>query len=83
MGSCRAIVDLLPRADPSQAAARVIKALRDATAAEAGLIAIDSRGRLGFAHNAAAMEIALLEATGRIRHLSPRPTASVSDKSNL
>jgi beta-aspartyl-peptidase (threonine type) len=83
MASCRALVDLLPRVDPSRAVERVIKALRDATAAEAGLITIDSRGLVGFAHNAAAMEIAILEAAGKIRHLSPPGIPSVSDKSNL
>jgi L-asparaginase / beta-aspartyl-peptidase len=71
MASCRNVVELLTRADPSLAATRVITALRDSTAAEAGLIVIDRRGRIGFAHNTAAMEVAMLDATGSITHLTP------------
>jgi beta-aspartyl-peptidase (threonine type) len=80
MATCRAAVELLPRADPPLAAQRVIAALRDATAAEAGLIMIDRRGRVGFAHNTAAMEIAMLDATGSLRHLAPPTLPSASTK---
>jgi beta-aspartyl-peptidase (threonine type) len=76
MASCREVVGLLPRAEPSLAAARAIGALRDATAAEAGLIVIDRRGRIGFAHNTAAMEVAMFDATSSITHLVP-PTLTV------
>ena len=73
MASCRAVVESLPRADPLLAAQRVIAGLGEATAAEAGLIVIDRRGRIGYAHNAGAMEIAMLDESGSIRHQSPAP----------
>jgi L-asparaginase / beta-aspartyl-peptidase len=83
MASCRAVVESLLRADPSLAAASAIGALRDATAAEAGLIVIDRHGRIGFAHNTAAMEIAILDATGSITHLMSPALASPQAKPNL
>jgi beta-aspartyl-peptidase (threonine type) len=76
MASCRDAVELLLRANPSLAAARAIGALRDATAAEAGIIVLDRRGRIGFAHNTAAMEVAMLDATGSISHLAPPATTA-------
>ncbi|HEX4210840.1 MAG TPA: isoaspartyl peptidase/L-asparaginase, partial [Candidatus Binataceae bacterium] len=69
MASSRAVVELIPRSNPSFAASRVIKSLRDTTTAEAGLIVIDRRGRIGYAHNAAAMEIAMFDANGSINYL--------------
>jgi beta-aspartyl-peptidase (threonine type) len=81
MASSRTVVELIPRSHPSFAASRVIKSLRDATAAEAGLIVIDSRGRIGYAHNAAAMEIAVLDARDSINYLLP-PALPRMKKSN-
>jgi L-asparaginase / beta-aspartyl-peptidase len=73
MAPCREAVRLIERREPARAAAQVIHDLREATDGEAGLIAIDWRGRIGFAHNAAAMEIAMLETTGSVKHLAVRP----------
>jgi L-asparaginase / beta-aspartyl-peptidase len=70
MASCREAVRLMPRLDAAQATAQVVADLRNATEHEVGLIAIDRRCRIGFAHNAAAMEIAMLEAAGTVRHLA-------------
>jgi len=73
MASCRAVVELLSRINPSLAATRIIAALRDMTAGEAGLIVVNRRGQIGYAHNAAAMEIAMLDLSGSITHLAPPP----------
>jgi beta-aspartyl-peptidase (threonine type) len=55
---CREAVRMLPRSNPARAASGAIEALEQTTGGEAGLIVIDRRGRLGFAHNAQAMDIA-------------------------
>ena len=55
---CREVVTLLARTTPARAASAAIKTLEQATGGEAGVIVVDRRGRLGYAHNAQAMDIA-------------------------
>jgi beta-aspartyl-peptidase (threonine type) len=55
---CRAAVTLLARTTPARAASAAIETLERATGGEAGVIVVDQRGRLGYAHNAQAMDIA-------------------------
>jgi beta-aspartyl-peptidase (threonine type) len=69
---CHEGVGLL-RLGPQRAAERAINNFHAATGGEAGLIMVDFRGRYGYAHNAQAMEIALLE-HGDIRHIVLGPT---------
>jgi len=56
---CREVVNMLARTTPARAAIAAIKTLEQTTAGEAGVIVVDRRGRLGFAHNAQAMDIAI------------------------
>ena len=44
--------------------------------AEAGIIILDRRGRVGYAHNAASMQIARYDAATGIRHLWLQPIAA-------
>ena len=55
---CREVVMLLARTTPARAANAAIRTLERATGGEAGVIVVDQRGRLGYAHNAQAMDIA-------------------------
>jgi len=65
---CREAVRLLS-ARVQRAAVQAIDDFYNATGGEAGLVMVDSQGRCGYAHNAQAMEIALFEPPGDIRHL--------------
>jgi isoaspartyl peptidase/L-asparaginase-like protein (Ntn-hydrolase superfamily) len=61
-------------ADPTQAARRAIELLQRRTHSEAGLIVIDALGRIGYAHNAPAMSVALRPGeTLVVRDLEPTP----------
>jgi beta-aspartyl-peptidase (threonine type) len=71
---CREGVRLL-RVGPQRAAERAIKNFHGATGGEAGLIMVDLRGRYGYAHNAQAMEIALVE-SGNVRHVALGPATN-------
>ncbi|MBE3602428.1 isoaspartyl peptidase/L-asparaginase [bacterium] len=67
-GLCRAAVEAMARREPSRAAEFALQALEGA---EAGVILIDAKGRIGFAHNAPAMEIATFTPSAGMRHLAP------------
>jgi isoaspartyl peptidase/L-asparaginase-like protein (Ntn-hydrolase superfamily) len=67
---CRDAVDVMRRNPPPDALALAIRHLAKLTAGEAGLIAIDARGRFGYAHNARAMEIATYRPDEEVRHRS-------------
>ena len=70
-GLCRVAVEALGPRDPRAAAER---ALRTLDGAEAGVILVDAHGRLAFAHNAQAMEIATFSPADGMRHRTPAPT---------
>ncbi|HJU09558.1 MAG TPA: isoaspartyl peptidase/L-asparaginase [Candidatus Binataceae bacterium] len=74
VGLCREAVRLLPRMGPHAAAAHAIDELYAQTGGEAGVIMVDSSGRLGYAHNAQAMEIAFFNSRD-IRHVVVDPIA--------
>ncbi|HJU27794.1 MAG TPA: isoaspartyl peptidase/L-asparaginase [Candidatus Binataceae bacterium] len=69
---CRDVVAMSARMRAYDAAARVIADLHAGTGAEAGLVMVDAGGRFGYAHNAAAMEVAMFDGSG-IRHLVVEP----------
>jgi isoaspartyl peptidase/L-asparaginase-like protein (Ntn-hydrolase superfamily) len=54
----------------------VILEMIDATGAEAGIILIDVRGRIGYAHNSASMQVARYDRAGGLRHLWLAPIAT-------
>ena len=66
---CRTAITDLRRKLPQEAAVRAIHLLKTMTGGEAGVITVDSRGRFGYAHNAAAMEIATFHPTAGIHHI--------------
>ena len=69
---CREAVTRLLAAAPNAAAREVIEELLAPLHAEAGLIIVDRAGRVGFAHKAAAMQVATFEAAS-IRHFWVEP----------
>jgi len=74
-GLCREAVRLLGSTAPALVAERAITGLLGGANAEGGIILVDRRGRIGFAHNAA-MQVALYEDGAPIRHLWPDPVAA-------
>jgi len=74
-GLCREAVARLQTAAPPAVAREAITELLAPLHAEAGLIIVDGAGRIGFAHNAAAMQVATFEA-GAVRHLWVEPIRS-------
>jgi L-asparaginase / beta-aspartyl-peptidase len=66
---CRDAVLALSRARPQEAAALRIAELHAETGAEAGIILVAEDGHFGYAHNAQAMEVAMFDPVGGVRHL--------------
>jgi beta-aspartyl-peptidase (threonine type) len=73
---CREAVLALAEGAPQVIARDAIAGLIDATGAEAGIIIVDRRGRIGYAHNAASMQVASFDSAGGLRHLWLRPIAT-------
>jgi beta-aspartyl-peptidase (threonine type) len=73
---CRETVSLLGETDPTAIARRRIAGLIASQEREAGIIIVDHRGRVGYAHNAETMEVAIFDATGAIRHERVGPIIS-------
>jgi len=65
---CREVVRMLARTTPARAAAMAIKTMESTAGGEAGVIVVDKRGRVGYAHNAQAMDIATFTPAEGIRH---------------
>ena len=73
---CREAVLALSDAAPKEVAREAILDMIDATGAEAGVILIDRRGRIGYAHNAASMQVARYDPVGGVQHLWLDPIAT-------
>jgi beta-aspartyl-peptidase (threonine type) len=73
---CREAVLALDDASPKDVAREAIGEMIDATGAEAGVILIDRRGRIGYAHNAASMQVARYDPTRGVQHLWLDPIAT-------
>jgi len=71
---CREAVMRLRRMTPSEAAARAIRSMRTIPGADAGIVVIDSRGRLGYTHNAESMEVAMFDPARGLRYERVRPS---------
>jgi L-asparaginase / beta-aspartyl-peptidase len=65
---CREVVRMLARTTPARAAAMAIKTMELTAGGEAGVIVVDKRGRVGYAHNAQAMDVATFTPAEGIRH---------------
>lgn len=77
---CREAVVALARLRAQAAAERAIAMVAEATTAHAGVIVVDSRGGLGFAHNAEAMEMALFHPVDGFLHRVVEPLATPARK---
>ena len=73
---CREAVLALADGSPQAVAREAILEMIDATGAEAGVILVDRRGRIGYAHNAASMQVAKYDPAGGLRHLWLEPIAT-------
>ena len=62
------------RVGAQAAAERAIVILTDATRAQAGIIVVDARGEIGYAHSAEAMEVAWFHPVNGLRHRVVQPT---------
>jgi len=65
---CREVVRMLARTTPTRAAIIAIRTMEQTAGGEAGVIVVDKRGRIGFAHNAQAMDVASFTVAEGIRH---------------
>jgi beta-aspartyl-peptidase (threonine type) len=72
---CREAIAALSDAAPAAAARRVIAELLTPLQAEAGIILIDRKSRIGIAHNSGAMQVATYDSFG-IRHFWVEPFKS-------
>ena len=72
---CREAVLALGDGSPSAVAREAILEMIDATGAEAGVILVDRRGRIGYAHNAASMQVARYDPLGGLNHAWLEPIA--------
>lgn len=72
---CREAVLALADGSPRSVAGEAIREMIDATGAEAGIILIDGRGRIGYAHNTVSMQVARYDWAGGLRHLWLAPIA--------
>ena len=70
---CREAVLALEAGSPSAVARDAIAEMIDVTGAQAGIILVDRRGRIGYAHNAASMQVARFDPVGGVRHLALEP----------
>jgi beta-aspartyl-peptidase (threonine type) len=73
---CREAVLALGEGSPQAVAREAILEMIDATGAEAGLILVDGRGRIGYAHNAASMQVARYDSAHGLQHLWLAPIKS-------
>ena len=73
---CREAVLALADSSPHTVAREAIAEMIDATGAEAGIVLVDRRGRIGYAHNAASMQVARYDPAGGLRHLWLEPIAT-------
>ncbi len=72
---CREAVLALADGSPTAVAREAILEMIDATGAEAGVILVDRRGRIGYAHNAASMQVARYDPAGGLKHMWLEPIA--------
>jgi L-asparaginase / beta-aspartyl-peptidase len=75
---CREVVASLRRGEPRAVADRAIAELAALTGGQAGVVVIDRRGRLGYAHNAEVMDVAMFDATGGFEYRWAAPLKSRS-----
>ncbi len=73
---CREAVVALLRGEPRAVAERAIAELAALTGGQAGVVVIDRRGRLGYAHNAEVMDVAMFDAVSGFAYRWAAPLKS-------
>ena len=76
---CREAVLALDDGTPSAVARDAITQMMDATGSEAGIIIVDRRGRIGYAHNAESMQVASFDPAHGLRHQWLKPIATAKN----
>jgi isoaspartyl peptidase/L-asparaginase-like protein (Ntn-hydrolase superfamily) len=74
---CRETIATADKSDLTRIARRKIATLIAPQEREAGIIMVDHRGRIGYAHNAETMEVAILDSRGAMRHEWTAPIAGL------
>jgi len=74
---CRETIAAIGQGGPTPAARRKIAELIVPHQREAGIIIVDCKGRIGYAHNADTMEVAIFDSRGAIRHEWTAPIAGL------
>lgn len=69
---CREAVSALEWVTPSVAAARAIAGISRIPGAEGGIVLVDRKSRVGFAHNAQRMAVAIFDLQSGVRYLHSR-----------
>jgi len=75
---CREAVGALARSNPQRVARRAIASLIAPGGAEAGIVIVDRRGAIGYAHNAGSMQVGIYDSRAGIRQLWVEPLAARS-----
>jgi L-asparaginase / beta-aspartyl-peptidase len=70
---CREAVATLAHGSPLEAASRIVTGALSPLGAQGGIIMVDRRGRIGFAHNAESMQVGAYQPGGGVRHLQAEP----------
>jgi beta-aspartyl-peptidase (threonine type) len=72
---CREAVAALDRRSPHDAAVRIVASALSPLGAQGGIIIVDRRGRIGFAHNAEAMQVGAYQSGGGLQHHHANPVS--------
>jgi L-asparaginase / beta-aspartyl-peptidase len=70
---CREATMAMAEATPQRVAQEAIEELIDSTSAEAGIILIDRKARMGYAHNAATMQVGTYDSAHGLQHVWLEP----------
>jgi beta-aspartyl-peptidase (threonine type) len=72
---CREAVAALERRSPHEAASRMVTGALSPLGAQGGIIMVDRRGRIGFAHNAESMQVGAYQPGAGLRHHQAEPVS--------
>jgi L-asparaginase / beta-aspartyl-peptidase len=77
---CREAVATLGRRSPHDAASRLIASALSPLGAQGGIIIVDRRGRIGFAHNAESMQVGAYQSGAGLRHHHADPVSILGSR---
>jgi beta-aspartyl-peptidase (threonine type) len=72
---CREAVAALAHRSPHDAASRIVADALSPLGAQGGIIMVDRRGRIGFAHNAESMQVGAYQSGAGLRHHQAEPVS--------